>query len=372
MVRTLLSSRFLLPIVRGNRSKCTVFGVRGKLFLSLGRSIKRTRTSSQEERMKFNKWTLALAAGGVVSLGSIAQADEKPMSQVMTAVSSTTLSGYVDTSARWKFGTGNANLPGRQYDGPAKQDGFNLNVVGLTLEKPLNEDQWASGYKADLWFGPDAGTYRALVGNGGGDPSFAIKQAYVALRTPIGNGIDWRAGVFDTIIGYESSESYLNPNFSRSYGHGLEPKQHTGVLASYKATDAISFAAGVANTYNPVGGDVNARATRNGVPASESEKTYMASVSITAPESWGFLSGSAWYAGIVDGLAGNTRDTTSAYAGGSLHTPIEGLSVGGAFDYRFGGPTAYSIPGAVAPLGFAAGGNSWAWAVAGYVSFQAN
>jgi len=68
--------------------------------------------------MKFNKWTLALAAGGVVSLGSIAQADEKPTSQVLTAVSSTTLSGYVDTSAIWKFGTGNANLPGRQFDGP--------------------------------------------------------------------------------------------------------------------------------------------------------------------------------------------------------------------------------------------------------------
>ena len=238
--------------------------------------------------MKFNKWTLALAAGGVVSLASVAQAEEKPMSQVMTAVSSTTLSGYVDTSAIWKFGTGNANLPGRQYDGPAKQDGFNLNVVGLTLEKPLSEDQWASGYKADLWFGPDAGTYRALVGNGGGDPSFAIKQAYVALRTPIGNGIDWRAGVFDTIIGYESSESYLNPNYSRSYGHGLEPKQHTGVLATYKATDAVSFSAGIANTYNNAfGGDnVNARPVRSAVrPATESEKTYLASVSITAPDS---------------------------------------------------------------------------------------
>ena len=316
--------------------------------------------------MKFNKWTLALAAGGVVSLASVAQAEEKPMSQVMTAVSSTTLSGYVDTSAIWKFGTGNANLPGRQYDGPAKQDGFNLNVVGLTLEKPLSEDQWASGYKADLWFGPDAGTYRALVGNGGGDPSFAIKQAYVALRTPIGNGIDWKAGVFDTIIGYESSESYLNPNYSRSYGHGLEPKQHTGVLATYKATDAVSFSAGVANTYNNAfGGDnVNARPRRaggaTGVSASESEKTYLASVSITAPDSWGFLKGSAWYFGLIDGLAGNSRDTTSVYAGGSLHTPVEGLSVGGAFDYRFNGPNAVTV------------GDNWAWAIAGYASFQAN
>ena len=320
--------------------------------------------------MKFNKWTLALAAGGVVSLGSIGQADEKPMSQVMTAVSSTTLSGYVDTSAIWKFGTGNANLPGRQYDGPTKQDGFNLDVVGLTLEKPLSEDQWASGYKAQLLFGPDAFAFQSLIGSTTSE--LAIKQAYVSLRVPAANGIDLKAGVFDPIIGYESFESYLNPNFSRSYGHGLEPKQHTGVLASYKATDAISFAAGVANTYNPVGGDVNARATRNGTPASESEKTYMASVSITAPESWGFLKDSAWYFGLVDGLAGNTRDTTSVYAGGSLHTPVEGLSVGGAFDYRFGGPTAYSIPGATVPGGFAAGGNSWAWAIAGYVSFQAN
>src|SRR6266699_2711660 len=211
MGKNLLSSRFLLPIVRGNRSKCTVLGVRKKLFLSLGHSIKRKRTSSQEERMKFNKWTLALAAGGVVSLGSIAQADEKPMSQVMTAVSSTTLSGYVDTSAIWKFGTGNVNLPGRQYDGPTK-------------------------------------------------------QAYVSLRVPAANGIDLKAGVFDPIIGYESFESYLNPNFSRSYGHGLEPKQHTGVLASYKATDAVSFSAGVANTYNNAFGldNVNARPRRAG------------------------------------------------------------------------------------------------------------
>src|SRR6266487_1152773 len=309
--------------------------------------------------MKFNKWTLALAAGGVVSLGSIAQAEEKPMSQVMTAVSSTTLSGYVDTSAIWKFGTGNANLPGRQFDGPGKQDGFNLNVVGLTLSKPLSEEQWAAGYKADLLFGPDANTFKSLIGEVGGS-DLAIKQAYVALRVPFGNGIDWKVGVFDPIIGYESFESYLNPNYSRSYGHGLEPKQHTGVLATYKASDAVSVSAGVANTYNPVLGDVNARPRRGGVLADESEKTYMASVSITAPESWGFLKDSAWFFGIVDGLANNTKDTTSVYAGGSLHTPIEGFSVGGAFDYRFNGPNTVTL------------GDNWAWAIAGYASFQAN
>src|SRR5881398_1961870 len=104
--------------------------------------------------MKLNQWTLALAAGGVVSLASAVQADEtqKPMSQVMTAVSSTTLSGYVSTSIIWKPGTSNAGIPGRAFDAPAsKHDGFNLDVVSLMLATPLTEDDWAAGYTAQLW-----------------------------------------------------------------------------------------------------------------------------------------------------------------------------------------------------------------------------
>ena len=86
--------------------------------------------------MKLNQWTVGLAAAGVVSLGSVMQAEEASH-QVLTALSSTTLSGYVDTSAIWKFGSGNGPLPGRSFDGTPKQDGFNLNVVKLTVEKPL-------------------------------------------------------------------------------------------------------------------------------------------------------------------------------------------------------------------------------------------
>src|SRR6266480_4730188 len=316
--------------------------------------------------MKFNKWTVGLAAGGVVSLASVVQADEaqKPMSQLQTAVSSTVLSGFVDTSIIWKPGTGDANLPGRAFDGVGKLDGFNLNLVDVTLEKPLSEDQWAAGYRVDLLFGPDAVGYNVSVGNNGilnNNSDFGIRQAYVSLRVPAGNGIDFKVGTFTEILGYEDLFSYANPNYSRSFGWQLEPTQQTGLLASYKASDAVSISAGIANTWNA---GINARATRFAGPATESEKTYMASVSITAPESWGFLSGSAWYAGLIDGLAGNSQDTTSLYAGGSLKTPVEGLSVGAAFDYRFGGPSAATVA--------YAGGNSWAYAIAGYASFQAN
>jgi len=58
--------------------------------------------------MKMNKWTLGLAALGLVSLTPGLRAADTaagPM-PVTTALSATTISGYVDTSAVWNPGTG--------------------------------------------------------------------------------------------------------------------------------------------------------------------------------------------------------------------------------------------------------------------------
>jgi hypothetical protein len=303
-------------------------------------------------------WTLALAAAGVVSLGSVVQAEEA-QNHVMTALSSTTLSGYIDTSASWRVGKNSGPIWGRTFDGADKQDGFNLNVVKLTLEKPLDEGEWSAGYKADLVFGPDANYYQTLL-NGGGGPDiddFAVKQAYAAFRVPVGNGLDVKLGVFDTLVGYEVFESGNNPNSSRSYGYAIEPTHHTGVLASYHVSDMISLSAGVANTYfSPI----NARSPMGPVVAKQTQKAYMGSVTITLPENLGVLAGSSIYAGVVDGLGGNSQDTTSYYIGQTLNTPLEGLSVGAAFDYRTDGVNGTNP------------GDNWAWALAGYVSYQAS
>src|SRR2546427_6300563 len=145
--------------------------------------------------MKVNKWTAGLAALGVVSLASVAQAEEKAASTVMTALSATTLSGYVDTSAQWNPGPGDQRLPDYKFGGSSKADGFNLDVVQIRIEKPLDEQEWAAGYRVDLWAGPDANvlnTQSVFAGHG----DFAVRQAYVALRMPVGNGLDWKVGVF--------------------------------------------------------------------------------------------------------------------------------------------------------------------------------
>ena len=288
--------------------------------------------------MKFNKWTVGLAAVGVVSLASVAQAEEK--SGALASVSSTILSGYVDTSAQWNLGDGTTHAPAYKYGGATKADGFNLDVIKLTLEKPLDESEWAAGYKVDLLFGPDANVLGTQ--SLGATPDFAIKQAYVALRAPVGNGLDFKVGVFDSVVGYESTEAINNPNFSRSWGHTFEPSTHTGVLATYRVNNMIAFSAGVADTLDPV---INARTPSGqslnvagqGGSINESSKTYMASLAITAPDDWGFLAGSSFYAGLVDGFntggaAGGTPQQ-NYYAGATLNTPVTGLRVGASFDY---------------------------------------
>lgn len=306
--------------------------------------------------MRVNKWTVGLAAAGLVTLPSLVRAEERA-NPVLTALSSTTISGYVDVSAHWTLGSGNANPPPYHYNSSGKQDGFNLNKVKLRIDKPLDEATWAAGYRADLLFGPDANVFgTSSVGIGFSD--FAIQQAYVALRTPLlPNGLDFKAGVFDSIIGYESHDSGNNPNYTRSYATGLEPHTHTGILATYQIVESLGVAVGIANTMGPtIGGGFAGRS-----PRSESHKTYMGSVAFTIPDDWGFLSGSTIYGGFVEGFgaaAPEAEDQANYYVGATLATPVTGVKVGASFDYV----NDYS------PGGFNLG---HAKSYAGYVSFEA-
>ena len=290
--------------------------------------------------MKFNKWTVALAAAGLVSLGHNTQAEEAG-NAVMTSLSKTTLSGYVDTSVSWSDASSTTPLWGRvAYQNTAKMDGFNLDVIGLTLEQPVDESDWAAGYHIDVLVGPDASHYSGIspiATAGAANDTIGIKQAYIATRAPIGNGVDLKLGVYDAIIGYEVFTNGANPNYSRSMAYNLEPFSHTGALASYQFNEIVGVSAGIANTSRSV---INDRPGTLG--ASSSHFSYMASLAIVAPESAGVLSGATLYAGFLDGLAGNTSsqpDTVNYYLGAALPTPIDGLALGLAYDRVEDAPT---------------------------------
>ncbi len=278
--------------------------------------------------MKVNQWTLGLAAAGVISFGAVAQAEEKPSNQVLTAVSGTQISGYVSTSVHWNpgttagfgAGTGSSYLAG-------KGDGFNLDVVQLTISKPLDEGEWSAGYVAEVWMGPDAGVLgNTLAGAAGTAGNISLAQGYLALNVPVGNGLVVKVGTFNTIIGYEGNNSPDNPNYSRSYAYTFGPFQHEGIVATYKVCDGFSATAGFANAQN----------TGLGLrPGVQSEKTYMAAISLTAPDSWGFLKGAVLNAGIVNGAtapAVGAPDISNIHVSATIPTPWESIKTGASLD----------------------------------------
>jgi hypothetical protein len=309
--------------------------------------------------MKINKWTLGLAAVGLVSLAPalLAQNAAQQQTPLLTSLSATTISGYVDTSAVWAPGTGNANVAPYAFNAQSRQNGFNLDAVDIKLSKAIEQGKWSAGYVAELSYGPDA-----TAVDGGAAP---IRQAYVDLGVPIGNGLELKLGRFDNIIGYESSDAMNNPNWTRSYGYTFEPTEHTGLLASYKFADWIGLQAGIVDNVSTLAvGNVNSR--------SESRRGFISLLTLTAPDSWGFLKGSALYGGldygpgsygnpvpgaVAFGLPGG--DMTEWYVGATVNTPITGLSVGASWDNISDADVA----------GFDAGNFD---AVAGYLSYKIN
>jgi len=264
--------------------------------------------------MKINKWTVALAAAGLVSLTS-ARAEEQPqLVPVLSAVSATTISGYIDTSAQWTLGTGGNNAPYAFNAG--KHDGFNINTVDLRIAKAADDtQQWSAGYMVDLMFGPDSD---AITGGGN------LRQAYIDLRAPVGNGLDIKIGRFDSVLGYESTDSYKNANFTRSYGYTLEPTEHTGIIAHYAFAEWLSADFGIANTVNTYG--INQKGSV------ESRKAILGLLTFTAPKNWGFLADDNLVFGIDNGGTLSSNSRTHIYVGTTLNTGLKGLTFGGSFD----------------------------------------
>jgi hypothetical protein len=269
--------------------------------------------------MKMNKWTVGLAAAGVVSLPSTAQAEEN---SVLTSLGSTVLSGSVEASYIGGF-SGNNNLYSDGGD-------FGANGASLSVGSPLGEGDYSAGYNVELLIGQRAENFGLIA-----DKDFLLKNANIGMNLPFGNGVDLTLGLFDTIVGYEVEASASNPNVTRSYGYGLEPFTHTGLLASTELMDGLSVSAALTNGFDSTGPNNN---DGNGT-----ELGYVAGVEYTLPDSLGFLAGNSIFVGFADGNNDDndlsdgstaTDDDELFYIGASINTPIEGLSLGVAYDDR--------------------------------------
>jgi len=318
--------------------------------------------------MKLEKWTIGLAAVGLVTLSPavLAQATAPQLVPVQTALSATTISGYVDTSAVWNPGSGNAN-PAPFAFNRGKQDGFNVDVADLKIAKAADEEKWSAGYVIELNYGPDA---TAIDGGAGG--SAPLRQAYVDLKTPLGNGIDWQLGRWDALLGFESSDAMKNPNWTHTYGKTFEPTEEDGLLGSYAFNSSINFQAGVADTVAT--GPLNARSIAGAPAPIESKKAFVTMLTLTAPDSWGSFKGSTLNAGFdigqgytstgLTGAAIKPHNRSEVYVGATINTPVKDLTFGASWDSIEHAELAdAAVFGAVADSGYFQ-------AFAGYASYK--
>lgn len=183
------------------------------------------------------------------------------------------ISGFLDTSYTWS-----SNHPGFGNDDDISLRVFDkdhnevvFNHFNLTLEKP--EKDWGVGFKLVADFGRTAELLREATlwgsklqvpgGGSGGEPSAELREAFLTLTLPVGEGLQVKGGKFVTLLGAEviPTPGYPNPNISRSYMFGFSiPFTHTGVLFTYPLFKVLSISAG------PVTGWDNPR-DNNGQPS---------------------------------------------------------------------------------------------------------
>jgi hypothetical protein len=268
------------------------------------------------KNMKMNKWTMGLAAAGIVSLSSVAQAQDAAAGAEALAAS-TTLSGYVSTG--YKYANSDSSGYFRAGD---NRNSFSLDVVDLKLSSAQGDGAMDTGYTVELWMGPGASDI--ATGDGANTGSLELMQANIDLRI---SGIDLKIGQFGTVVGAETYDYTSNKFYTHSWGFAIEPTHHTGLLASYQVNDDLAISAGLANT---TGNATNGEGTGSG-----SSKTLLGSVSYTLPSGTGQLAGTELYYGIVSGNAAGASGDNDDYHYASVTLPelVANMSVSVAWDH---------------------------------------
>lgn len=84
---------------------------------------------------------------------------------------------------------------------------------------------------------------------GGADTLRHFSRANLSYLAPVGNGLTVQAGLFNSLIGFESLYAKDNFNYTRAWIADYSPYMMFGVNASYPINDRVSVAAYVINEY---------------------------------------------------------------------------------------------------------------------------
>ena len=272
--------------------------------------------------------TVALGAA-LAAAPALAQDPDKAPSPEPPGIEVT---GFVDTYYGYNFNKVDPLL--RTFD--VQHNAFSLSLAEVAFEKGVSADSRV-GFRIDLDFGKTADLVAAFEPEENGTEIYKhVQQAYVSLL--VGEKVQFDMGKFVTPIGAEVIESQDNRNYTRSvlFGYAI-PFYHTGVRASFTASDKLTLTGFLLNGWN------NSSEIYEGEPCLAIAAAVTPSNKIT------------WVANFMSGLEvpeegaprRNIFDTTLTFS------PSARLSLMANFDYGKEGDV------------------KW-WGLAGYAKLQAN
>ena len=145
---------------------------------------------------------------------------------------------------------------------------YTFNQLDIRFERQVDTKKFDVGGMVEVLYGLDANHIHSTgLPFWGSDPSttdqalatrdtnsaypgFDIPQAYVTVNIPVGNGLQLKAGKFDTLLGYETVDPRGNLFYSHSWIFNALPYSATGILGTYQFTDALSVTAGISRGWD--------------------------------------------------------------------------------------------------------------------------
>jgi len=157
----------------------------------------------------------------------------------------------------------NQGVDGAFYPFHGDHNSFQVDQVWLDIGKAVTDESRA-GFMFSILYGNiaanDAQGFTNTVNTGGrrgnandSTSDYYVEQAYVKYLAPVGEGVEFDFGKFNTLLGAEVADTSKNWNITRGNEWTLlQSIDHLGLLASTKV-GPLSFAAGVVNVMRAAG-----------------------------------------------------------------------------------------------------------------------
>ncbi len=197
---------------------------------------------------------MGACSGTAFAEDAVAPKAAVPTLSDMLDASGVAVTGYLDVAFNKMNSTGlqQGGVASRIFDTPGAVAGqnfsnFNLQQAAVIISKAPKE---GLGGLVNITAGQDAPGI-AATGMGLGDPNhyLDLTQAYASYAT---GPVTVIGGKFATLAGAEVITSPQDKNYSRAWMFGWGPYTHTGMRATYVASDMVTLIGGVNNGWDQV------------------------------------------------------------------------------------------------------------------------